>query len=95
MEEKTKDVHDDYIYSYDFKEELDCVEQMEDILSGSFKNHGAMYFNSLDYDSEFKDNEEIYEALHESDIDHASFSCADIFKETRDEYFFFFWSIFS
>lgn len=73
MEEETEDLQDDYIYPSDFEEELDYVVQVEDIVGGSFENHGETYFNLSDYESEFEGHEEIHQGLHESDVDHASF----------------------
>ena len=78
MKEETKNLQNDYIYPSDFEEELDYVVQVENILGGSFENYRKMYFHLSDYDSEFEGHKEIHQGLHESDIDHASFSCADI-----------------
>ena len=89
MEEETKDLQDDYIYPSNFEEELDYIVQVEDIVAGSFENHGETYFNISDYDSEFEGNEEIHGGLHESDIHHANFLSADI-GNSKDEHFFLF-----
>ena len=78
MEEETEDLHDDYIHPSDFEEELDYVLQVENIVGGSFENYRETYFYLSDYDFEFEGHKEIHRGLHESDIDHASFSCADI-----------------
>lgn len=91
IKEVTEDVQDDYIYPSDFEKEIDYIVQIEDIVGGSFENHGETYFNISDYDSEFKGHEEIHQGLHESDIDNANFLYADIGNLKYE----FFLSIFS
>ena len=68
--------------------------QVKDIVERFFKNYGETYFNLSDYDAAIEDHEEIHQVLHESDIDHASFLCADI-DNSKDEHFSLFWNIFS
>jgi hypothetical protein len=68
--------------------------QVEDIVGGSFENHGETYFNTSDHDFEVEGHEKIYKKLHESDIDHASSLCADI-DNLKDKHSSLFWNIFS
>ena len=68
--------------------------QVEDIIGGSFENDGEMYFNLSDYDSKFESDEEIHQKLYKSDVDHASFSSANIDK-SKDEPSSFFWEYIS
>lgn len=76
---KIEYLNDEYIYLYDFEEELDYVVQVEDILGGSFENDGDMYFNLLDCHYEFGRHENI-------DVDHVNSSCAGIDKSKNNNF---------
>lgn len=60
MEEETKYLNENYIYPYDFEEELDNIMYVEYTFGNYLVNNSEMYFNLSDCDSKSEGHKKIH-----------------------------------